>query len=602
MVAALGVVMDTETGKQLLYGGQKVESGPKHANADQPFHRDDILSIDISADRKTVVTGESGPTPACHVWNPETGEKISQFSHQPGSRGIAACSISPCNRYVATVDLSNDHRVTIYNIERQKNLLTTNGSTDKILDVAWSKREEDLRFATVTPKQVTFWHPADVTKRLKQPGVMGRNNASTTFTSVAFDEEGWCYSGGDNGQIQVWSDACQAVKCVKAHAAGVTSLTASQGKLISGGKDKRIAIMSGSGGNFKLEKFIDISSSFPRSIDYFNGNILVGLRNGSVLEFKDAATSDSPTENIIMQSHFEGEIWGLEVVGGENKVITSGDDNKVMMYDYSTRTFDRKGTVSDHKSANAAKIKAATASSMSIYPPNQQARAICYSPVHKHLVICSNMGKVSIRDFTDFDKKLTTLKEAQEWCEVARYSPCQNYLAIGSHDNNLYVYKIADDGSYSLYKSFAKHTSFITAFDWSADSTYIRTVCGAYEKLYFNIPDKQHDSAGLSNTKDTQWATHTCKLGWDVQGVHPQGEDGTHINQVNTSPDESLLVACDDWGLVNVYNYPCLDNSFAANSYTGHSEHVVRSAFSPDGQRMFTIGGQDKALIQWKRK
>lgn len=68
------------------------------------------------------------------------------------------------------------------------------------------------------------------------------------------------------------------------------------------------------------------------------------------------------------------------------------------------------------------------------------------------------------------------------------------------------------------------------------------------------------------------------------------------------SPDCSLLVSCDDWGLVNVFNYPVLENSHAANSYTGHSEHVVRSAFSPDGERMFTIGGQDKALIQWKKK
>lgn len=54
-----------------------------------------------------------------------------------------------------------------------------------------------------------------------------------------------------------------------------------------------------------------------------------------------------------MQSHFEGEVWGLEVVSGQNKVITCGDDNKIMMYDYQTHQFDRKGTVSDHKSTNA---------------------------------------------------------------------------------------------------------------------------------------------------------------------------------------------------------------------------------------------------------
>ena len=175
MVAALGVVMDTNTSQQTFYGGMATEMGPKHENAAvQPCHRDDILSIDISADRQTVVTGETGPQPAVHVWSAASKEKIGQFNLQAGSRGAAAVSLSPCSRYVATVDLSNDHRVSVYNIERQKNLLTMNGSTDRILDVAWSKRPDDLRFATVTPKQVCFWHPADVTKRLKQPGVMGR--------------------------------------------------------------------------------------------------------------------------------------------------------------------------------------------------------------------------------------------------------------------------------------------------------------------------------------------------------------------------------------------------------------------------------------------
>ena len=261
--------------------------------------------------------------------------------------------------------------------------------------------------------------------------------------------------------------------------------------------------MTASGGNFKLDKFVDISSSFPRSIDFFNGNLLVGLRNGSILEFKDVMTADSPAENCLIKSHFEGEIWGLEVIPEENKVLTCGDDNMVMCYDFETKKFDRKGTVSDHKSTNQQKVKAVTASSMSIYPPNQQARAICYSKKHNHLVVCSNMGKVSVRDFADLDNKKATLKDAQEWCEVARYSPDEKFLAFASHDNNLYVYSVSDEGAYTLYKAFAKHNSFITAFDWSQDSTYIRTTCGAYEKLYFNIVEKSHDSAGLSNTKET---------------------------------------------------------------------------------------------------
>jgi hypothetical protein len=39
-----------------------------------------------------------------------------------------------------------------------------------------------------------------------------------------------------------------------------------------------------------------------------------------------------------------------------------------------------------------------------------------------------------------------------------------------------------------------------------------------------------------------------------------------------------------------------------ARSYCGHSEHVVRCAFSKDASRIFTIGGYDKAVVQWKLK
>ena len=66
-------------------------------------------------------------------------------------------------------------------------------------------------------------------------------------------------------------------------------------------------------------------------------------------------------------------------------------------YNFGDRACLRSGKLSDHKPKNAAKVKQVTASSMSIYPPNQQARAIAYSKKHGHIAVCNNMGKVSIR-------------------------------------------------------------------------------------------------------------------------------------------------------------------------------------------------------------
>ena len=97
---------------------------------------------------------------------------------------------------------------------------------------------------------------------------------------------------------------------MKAHSSQVTAIEAVGGKIISGGKDKRVAIIEAKNGNFKLEKFIDLSASFPRSVDLHNGNLLVGLRNGTIAEFKGCLAGDA-AEKSLLQSHFEGETWGL---------------------------------------------------------------------------------------------------------------------------------------------------------------------------------------------------------------------------------------------------------------------------------------------------
>lgn len=58
-----------------------------------------------------------------------------------------------------------------------------------------------------------------------------------------------------------------------------------------------------------------------------------------------------------------------------------------------------------------------------------------------------------------------------------------------------------------------------------------------------------------------------------------------------------LIATADDFGLLNVYRYPCVSLKHKAHSYCGHSEHVVRALFTPDSNNIFTIGGYDKAVI-----
>jgi hypothetical protein len=131
-----------------------------------------------------------------HVWDSETAESKFSFKLKEGSRGVAAISVSPCLKYVACVDLHNDHHVIIHNIKRNKTLLHIEGSKEKIIHCAWSKKSDDLRFCTVGLKEIKFWNPADATKRLFTKGTFGTKAKMTSFTCVAFDAEGTAYTAG----------------------------------------------------------------------------------------------------------------------------------------------------------------------------------------------------------------------------------------------------------------------------------------------------------------------------------------------------------------------------------------------------------------------
>jgi WD40 repeat protein len=82
--------------------------------------------------------------------------------------------------------------------------LTIEGSKDKIIDLSWSKKPDDLRFATVGLKEFKFWNPADATKRLFAKGTQGTKGQITNFNCVTFDVEGTAYTAGANGGIYIW--------------------------------------------------------------------------------------------------------------------------------------------------------------------------------------------------------------------------------------------------------------------------------------------------------------------------------------------------------------------------------------------------------------
>jgi WD40 repeat protein len=126
-------------------------------------------------------------------------------------------------------------------------------------------------------------------------------------------------------------------------------------------------------------------------------------------------------------------------------------------------------------------------------------------------------------------KLLTEFHDAKQWISDVKFSPDGKSLAVGAHDNGIYLYTVGQQ--FKKRAKFSKHNSYITHLDFTADSQRLRSNCGAYE-LLFSDANTGAQIGSASSLKDAQWSSSTCTLGWAVQGIWPPCADGTDVVSV----------------------------------------------------------------------
>jgi WD40 repeat protein len=112
------------------------------------------------------------------------------------------------------------------------------------------------------------------------------------------------------------------------------------------------------------------------------------------------------------------------------------------------------------------KAKRNKASTLGKHPDSQCSRAL--AATDDYIVVCANDGSITIRNKNDFGVITQEIHDSREWIEVAEFSPDGAYLAVGSHDTNIYVYSVSEN--FSLVGTCKKHNASLTCIDWSMDS------------------------------------------------------------------------------------------------------------------------------------
>lgn len=98
--------------------------------------------------------------------------------------------------------------------------------------------------------------------------------------------------------------------------------------LLTGGADSQIKQFKINGKKLEFIRNFKIDTT-PRSVDLYNHKCLVGMKNGCIKEYD---LQQKLSENCLIQSHWDGETWGLTILA-DNKYVTSGDDDTLLVYD-----------------------------------------------------------------------------------------------------------------------------------------------------------------------------------------------------------------------------------------------------------------------------
>ncbi|XP_051966138.1 echinoderm microtubule-associated protein-like 2 isoform X1 [Xyrauchen texanus] len=543
-------------------------------------HNDDVKCLAIHPDMVTIATGQVAGTskdgkplqPHIRVWDSVSLNTLHSIGMGVFDRAVTCVAFSKSNggAHLCAVDDANDHILSVWDWQKEKQLAEVKCSNDSVLGVVFHPMEANL-IVTCGKSHLNFWM-VEGNILTKRTGLFEKHEKPKYVLCVAFAENGDAITGDSSGNIYIWAKGGNRISQVVsgAHEGGIFSLCLlKDGTLVSGGgKDRKVLLWDH---DYRKKSEIEVSEAFGPIRTLAEGKqdeLFVGTTRNAILR-----GSFSGSLTPIVQGHTD-ELWGLDVHPSTEQFVTCGQDKQVCLWD--------------------------TGSHLPLWSKNIEdpGRSVGFHPSGTVLAVGTMTGRWLVLD-TDTNDLVSMHTDGNEIISAVKYSPDGAYLAVGSHDNFVYIYSVTENGrKYSRVGKCTGHSSFVTHLDWSADSQFIVTNSADYEILFWEASSGKHIT-NTESVRNLEWATSTCVLGFNVFGIWPDGADGTDINAVCRSHDNNLLASADDFGKVHLFSNPCSQPRAPSHSYGGHSSHVTNVAFLHDDSHLISTGGKDTSVLQW---
>ncbi|EDV20145.1 uncharacterized protein TRIADDRAFT_63428 [Trichoplax adhaerens] len=553
-------------------------------------HTDDIKSLAIHPDGVTMASGQvaghekNAGKPHVRIWDSSTLKTIAVIGVGEFDRAVACVAFSKSNNgdRLAVVDESNDHVLSVWEWRKKKKLLDTKSHGESVFAASFLPNDHD-GIVTCGKSHICFWTIDDDLRISKRMGIFEKHPKPKAILCLAFNENNDVLSGDSNGNIFVWGAGGNRIteELKDAHEGNIFDLVVlPNGEIVSGGgRDRKLKLWDSSLKAIEDAEPVELSEEMgaPRCIAPIKcddgRSFVVGTVRNHLIRCNNLFSSESDIE-YINQGHHD-ELWGAGINAAGDKFVSCSYDKIIYLWNLESREVIWSKSI------------------------EEGAQSATFNPSGDLIAIGTITGKWYVLSSEDGDIK-AEFTSGPEQLDVLRYSPDGKYIAVASHDNYVYIYSVADNPSeYKLEGKCSGHSSFITHIDWSKDSNYLQSTSGDYELLFWEAPSGSQVTSAIA-MRDVEWETVSCVLGYSVCGIWAEGSDGTDVNAVARSFNGNLLATGDDFGMVNLFKYPCNQPKSSCNQYTGHSSHVTNVLFTPNDARLLSTGGRDNTILLWK--
>uniref|UniRef100_A0A8C0J1T6 Echinoderm microtubule-associated protein-like 4 n=1 Tax=Chelonoidis abingdonii TaxID=106734 RepID=A0A8C0J1T6_CHEAB len=556
-------------------------------------HTDCVKCLAVHPDKIRIATGQLAGVdkdgrslqPHVRVWDSVSLMTLQVIGLGTFERGVGCLDFSKADSgsHLCVIDDSNEHMLTVWDWQRKSKVAEKKTTNEVVLAVEFHPTDANT-IITCGKSHIFFWTWSGNSLARKQ-GIFGKYEKPKFVQCLAFLGNGDVLTGDSGGIMLIWSKTTvestpgkgpkgvyQISRQIKAHDGSVFTLCQMRNGMLltGGGKDRKIILWDH---DLNAEREIEVPDQYGTIRAVAEGKadqFLVGTSRNFILRgtFNDGF-------QVEVQGHTD-ELWGLATHPFKDLLLTCAQDRQVCMWnsvDHTlewTRLLDEPGHCAD------------------------------FHPSGTVVAIGTHSGRWFVLDAETRDL-VSIHTDGNEQLSVMRYSVDGTLLAVGSHDNFIYLYIVTENGrKYSRYGKCTGHSSYITHLDWSPDNKYIMSNSGDYEILYWDIPSGCKLIRNRSDCKDIDWTTYTCVLGFQVFGVWPEGSDGTDINALVRSHNRKVIAVADDFCKVHLFQYPCSKPKAPSHKYSAHSSHVTNVSFTHNDGHLISTGGKDMSIIQWR--